>query len=116
MAVSFVDELLDAINLIDAKQETRNECAAGSALFAPRLPPQLRTLVIQPAAVPDTSSQFRSVKLKDEMMMLGLSELARRTPHRDLKVVLCERDTPLHNPYEQALRDWTDRLDSGLIE
>jgi len=111
MAISFVEELAEALK----KSDGRDDDGDSTSLFAPRLPPRIRTLMVQPGPAPSMSGRIGECFLKDQMMIERLTDLVGAAGNtKAVRFVLCERDTQDGSyTYERARWDWSQRMNGS---
>lgn len=99
MAMSFAQELEEALT---------SDGHALPGLFAPKLPPNIRSIVIQPTAVPSISSRRGTSSLKERVMMERLQRLASGNG-KGVQYTLVE-STPPECSSDAARHEWIERL------
>ena len=128
MAVSFVDELEEALNGDHANtgsicnhlsHEAADACPCTCSFHPPsqfraKIPPEVKCLVIQPG--PELNSEFarqyRMCTLKDRAMMEQLMKLREVDENmKGVQYVLLQRGVPGEDLSEVARREWAERLD-----
>jgi hypothetical protein len=111
MAVSFIDELKDALTCRLADTDAN----AASSVYAGKLPRHVSHVVIQPCPEP-IKKGHRSSYLKDQIMAERLAKFALNgvdVGAKYVRYVLLERSAPDEVQSESVRHDWSDRLDGG---